>query len=219
MSKEPPGHSSETAYQLETPQQHRDFYDDWAETYDSGFAQSKGYEYPKRIAEYFVTQVSQDQGPVMDIGCGTGLVGESLRQNGWSSWLDGVDISEGMLEVARAKGVYGRLFKEDLTKSDNLPKSFYGGLISAGTFTHGHLGPEVLLSVFALARAEAHAVIGINAQHFGNQNFEQAFWEWENNKIISQPKWTETEIYQASDGSETEKKMAMIADFRILVET
>ncbi len=41
----------------------------------------------------------------------------------------------------------------------------------------------------------------------------------ENNKIISQPKWTETEIYQASDGSEAEKKMAMIADFRILVET
>ena len=95
MSKEPPEHSSETAYQLETPQQHRDFYDDWAQTYDSGFAQSKGYEYPQRIAEYFVTQVSQDQGPVMDIGCGTGLVGESLRQ------MDGV---RGLMEWTFQKG-------------------------------------------------------------------------------------------------------------------
>ncbi len=48
-------HSSETAYRLETPDQHRTFYDDWAESYDSGFAASNGYDYPRLIAEYFVS--------------------------------------------------------------------------------------------------------------------------------------------------------------------
>ena len=56
-------------------------------------------------------------------------------------------------------------------------------------------------------------------RNFGNQNFEQAFLEWENNKIISHPKWTGTEIYHPCDRSETENIMAMIADFRILVKT
>ena len=42
-------HSSETAYRLETPDQHRKFYDDWAESYDSGFAASKGYDYPRDL--------------------------------------------------------------------------------------------------------------------------------------------------------------------------
>ena len=70
-------YSSETAYRLETPDQHRKFYDDWAESYDSGFATSKGYDYPRLIAEYFVGRVSRDQSSVLGIGCGTGLVGVS----------------------------------------------------------------------------------------------------------------------------------------------
>ena len=78
-------HSSETAYRLETPDQHRTFYDDWAESYDSGFAALKGYDYPRLIAEYFVSRVSLDQSPVLDIGCGTGLVGVSLRKEGGTS--------------------------------------------------------------------------------------------------------------------------------------
>ena len=50
--------------------------------------------------------MSPDQSPVLDIGCGTGLVGVSLREEGWSSELTGVDISLGMLEVAEKKKVY-----------------------------------------------------------------------------------------------------------------
>ena len=82
MTDDPIQHSSETAYRLETPDQHRKFYDDWAESYDSGFAASKGYDYPSLIAEYFVGRASPDQSPVLDIGCGTGLVGVSLRKGG-----------------------------------------------------------------------------------------------------------------------------------------
>ena len=170
-------HSSETAYRLETPDQHRKFYDDWAESYDSGFAVSKGYDYPRLIAEYFVGRVSPDQSPVLDIGCGTGLVGVSLRKEGWSSELTGVDISQGMLEVAERKKVYQKLICADLNETLQLPQSHFGGMISAGTFTHGHLGPEVLFQLFSLARPGAHAVIGINAEHHGNQDFSGAFRE------------------------------------------
>ena len=98
-------HSSESAYRLETPDQHRTFYDDWAESYDAGFASSKGYDYPRLITEYFVGQVNPDLSPVLDIGCETGLVGVSLRKEGWPSELTGVDISRDAGGGGKEKGL------------------------------------------------------------------------------------------------------------------
>jgi predicted TPR repeat methyltransferase len=51
-------------------------------------------------------------GSVLDLGCGTGLGGASFRP--YCDWLVGVDISPGMIEQARAKGLYDRLVVADL---------------------------------------------------------------------------------------------------------
>lgn len=48
----------------------------------------------------------------VDLGCGTGLMGVQLRP--YCDWLEGVDISQGMLDQAQAKGIYDRLDKQDL---------------------------------------------------------------------------------------------------------
>ena len=40
---------------------------------------------------------------LLDLGCGTGLVGEALRTGGYEGQIDGVDISETSLELALAK--------------------------------------------------------------------------------------------------------------------
>ena len=121
-----------------------------------------------------------------------------------------------MLEVAERKKVYQKLICVDLNETLQLPQSHFGGMISAGTFTHGHLGPEVLFHLFPLAKPGAHAVIGINAEHHGNQDFSGAFREWEEKGIVGKTEWTEIQIYQAPEGKKPEKKLALIADFRIL---
>jgi predicted TPR repeat methyltransferase len=51
-------------------------------------------------------------GSVLDLGCGTGLAGVAFRP--YCDWLAGVDISSGMIEQARAKGLYDRLEVSDL---------------------------------------------------------------------------------------------------------
>ncbi|TPI48958.1 methyltransferase domain-containing protein [Mesorhizobium sp. B2-9-1] len=48
----------------------------------------------------------------LDLGCGTGLMGERLRP--LADRLEGYDISAGMLNKAKAKGIYDRLAKADL---------------------------------------------------------------------------------------------------------
>jgi predicted TPR repeat methyltransferase len=49
---------------------------------------------------------------MLDLGCGTGLSGAAFRP--YCDWLVGVDISPGMVEQARAKGLYDRLQVSDL---------------------------------------------------------------------------------------------------------
>ena len=47
---------------------------------------------------------------VLDIGAGTGLVGQELRKRGHAGPLDALDGSEQMLNEARKKKVYQRTF-------------------------------------------------------------------------------------------------------------
>jgi predicted TPR repeat methyltransferase len=53
-------------------------------------------------------------GCCVDLGCGTGLLGPLLRPQAHS--LDGVDLSGKMMEKARGKECYDRLFVRDVVK-------------------------------------------------------------------------------------------------------
>ena len=86
------------------------------------------------------------KGPVLDIGCGTGLVGEVLAARP----VDGVDISPEMLAKARAQGCYrGRSLR--ILKTLAIDDDAYRGLVNAGTFTHGHVGAEALDELVRIA--------------------------------------------------------------------
>ena len=52
-------------------------------------------------------------GTALDLGCGTGLMGERLRAR--SRWIEGVDLSAAMVARADAKGVYDVLHVGELT--------------------------------------------------------------------------------------------------------
>ena len=63
-------------------------------------------------------------GPVLDLGCGTGLVGVALHDLLGAS-LVGVDLSRRMLDEARAKGIYTALLQQDLLAAlEDGPGSF-----------------------------------------------------------------------------------------------
>lgn len=166
----------EAAYGLSTPDDNRRLYRDWAATYDETFISVKGYEYPARIAALYDERSGdgqdggrRDAGPVLDVGCGTGAVAEALKARP----VDGVDISPEMLSAAQAKGVYRTLIETDLTDQPDLPEGAYNGVVSAGTFTHGHVGPEALIPLTRAARPGALFVIGVNAEVFARLPFQQ----------------------------------------------
>ncbi len=166
------------AYAVDGPDANRELYASWAETYETVFLAEHGYEYHQHVAAAFCDGENELKGPVLDVGCGTGVVGAELARLGVSV-IDGIDISPEMLAKAAAKShdgnpTYRQLFEADLTTAIDLPDAAYAGIVSAGAFTHGHLGPDSITELLRVARPGARCSIGINSAHFE----EFGFGDW-----------------------------------------
>jgi SAM-dependent methyltransferase len=156
----------QTAYNLHSPDDNARLYADWAETYDAGFAAHMTYRLPQLVADAFI-----GAGPVLDVGAGTGLLGQALHEKGIGP-IDGIDISPQMLAVACGKGVYRDLMIADLTQPLTLSLEGYKSVVSSGTFTHGHVGPSPLAALIDAAAPDTQFVITINAQVFKTAGFD-----------------------------------------------
>jgi predicted TPR repeat methyltransferase len=86
------------------------------------------------VAEGLQKHASAAKLDILDIGCGTGLVGAQVRP--LAGRLDGVDISLAMLEKARDKKIYDRLDQADLVSFMSEHKGSYDAVLSAATLIH-----------------------------------------------------------------------------------
>ncbi len=162
----------EGAYALNGADDVRRLYADWAGTYDSGFATARGYQLPALVAAGYAE--GGGKGSVLDVGAGTGLVGEALAAQGVGP-IEGTDLSAEMLAVAQSKGVYGRTFTSDLMQPLPIEDNTYQGITSAGTFTLGHLGPEPLSELIRITAPGGLFALSINAEHWNAAGFGTAF--------------------------------------------
>ena len=188
------------AYAVRTPEDSRRLYAAWAETYNKTFIEANSYVYPRRVAELFAENAPasgfQD---VIDIGCGTGAVCSYLASLRPDSIIDGFDISKEMLAQASQtrrfdnSPVYRNLLEVYLTSA--LPNHLYSAMTSAGTFTHGNLGPDTFFRLFSLVRISGWFVIGINAEHYESRGFAEIIQSATVSEIISQPEVHVVDVY------------------------
>jgi len=189
MSDETPRLGS--AYALEGVDQVKQLYRDWATTYDTDFIERMGYAMPRIVAEVF--KRVGGHGPVLDVGCGSGAVGIELAGHR----VDGLDLSPEMLAVAVQKGVYTRLVEGDLLKALPLENRSYRGVVSAGTFTHGHVGPEAIDELIRVSAPDATFCLGINAEHFESHGFAAKFSALRDTNEIGEVALEDHPIYDA----------------------
>jgi SAM-dependent methyltransferase len=141
------------ARSISTVEQAAALYAEWAPTYDDDVFGELRFTGSARIAELLVSVLTDPTVPVIDLGCGTGAVGRHLARLGVAV-IDGVDLSPEMLVVAAESGAYRRLTVADLNALEDQPSAVYGASVSAGTFTTGHVGPEVVPRLLELLRPE-----------------------------------------------------------------
>lgn len=140
-------------YAATTPDELRQAYRSWAPTYCEDSISIFGYRAPSRAAQILSSYLDADyrlfgdSPAILDVGAGTGLVGERLHAMGHRN-ITACDISPDMLDVAMKKSCYEKVLCFDLEDSDQadrwLPDSMFDAAICVGLFTPNHVGVGTL---------------------------------------------------------------------------
>ncbi len=156
------------------------FYADWASYYDSDVAEH-GYGLPAMMLAAVNAAAGHDEAagryldrsvPVLDAGCGTGLVGVVMHDAGYHD-LHGIDLSHEMVERARERDIYRSLEGGiDLSRPvpDHLVRSAQIVLVG-GVFTVGHIPPEALSVVAALPSTGGLLVVSTRQSYQESTDF------------------------------------------------
>jgi ubiquinone/menaquinone biosynthesis C-methylase UbiE len=141
-------------------------YDAWSETYDIEMTQA-GYRHPAICLALLARHLPRDSQPLLDAGAGTGLIGELLSIMGYPH-VEALDISTGMLSVARKKNCYAAFHNLALGADLPFKTETFAGIISAGVFTTGHVGTEGLGELIRICRKGGVIVLTVKGSIWEN---------------------------------------------------
>ena len=118
----------------------QELFDLFADNYEQ-VMENINYSLPQQMAKI----LSPVKGTIIDLGCGTGLLGSELKNEDNS--LIGIDISKKMLELAKVKNIYKELILDDIIHyCGNLPHADW--IVAADVF--GYIGDlqKILTDIF-----------------------------------------------------------------------
>jgi predicted TPR repeat methyltransferase len=127
-----------------SPGMARTLFDDFSSHYDETMLEKLGYRGHLHVRALAGRVVPDLQPPmrILDLGSGTGLVGDAFKDLAAGGRLDGVDLAPRMIEAARARGIYDDLILGDLETVLAEPGPQYDLILSADTMIYiGDLAP------------------------------------------------------------------------------
>lgn len=110
-------------------------FDGYAERFDEHLIKDLAYVVPEVLSTHLLERLdSPETAQVLDLGCGTGLVGEHIGH--LIQALDGVDLSQKMLDRAAKRGVYQALKRDDVRAFLSGSTTTWTGIIAADVFIY-----------------------------------------------------------------------------------
>ena len=146
-------------------------YDQWAADYDKDLDEDFGWVSPRFTAEVLARNVPAGA-KILDAGAGTGLVGEELGRLGYQD-LHAMDLSLGMLEVARSKGVYRDFRQMALGGELGYDTDSFDAVVSVGVFTEGHAPPQGFDELIRITRNGGFIVFSLRVDLFEGGGFKE----------------------------------------------
>ena len=143
-------YSLHEAFRAKPLEETRALYDDWAISYERENL-VKGYRIPWMGAAMMARYLSAKAGPVLDAGCGTGLVGEALSVLGYGP-ITGCDLSPGMMALARSREAYADVVAQDMSQRFQWPDAQFAGFICIGCFGPAHAPADGLREMVRVTR-------------------------------------------------------------------
>ncbi|WP_136679216.1 tetratricopeptide repeat protein [Neptunomonas sp. XY-337] len=116
-------------------------FDNCADKFESHLVNTLSYSAHQHVASLTAQFLSLPPVELLDLGCGTGLVGKELRKALPTCALAGVDLSANMLKLAEEQSIYNRLIQSDIDSLLNDTPPF-SGITAADTVIYfGALEP------------------------------------------------------------------------------
>ena len=104
-----------------------------------------GYNGAYIVVKHFLELGIQRESKILDIGAGTGVVGQLLSANGYQN-VDALDGTPKMLEIAKQKKCYKSFIISYVASDIRLPieDNTYDVVIMSGVFCPGHIRVEAV---------------------------------------------------------------------------
>ena len=146
-------------YAATSLQDQEQVYDEWAAEYEADLC-AAGYRIPAVMAAVFARYVPIGAQPILDAGCGGGIQIEALTVVGYSGFT-GIDLSAGMLMIARDKGIYDELHQATLGEALDFPDNHFAAVLSTGVITPGHATASCFDELIRIAQPGACIIFSL----------------------------------------------------------
>ena len=156
-------------------------YRDWAKKYDYDNDHVLGTVSQPKSVSLLSTRLKDKTAKIIDVGCGTGLVGEKLKAKDFI-YFDGIDISKDMLSIAKSRG-YRNLFLGSLNKQLPVFDDAYDAAMCIGVFTHGHVSSDRFNELCRIVKPGGYVCFTINEGVFEEYGFKEMIAEFQLNKV------------------------------------
>ena len=156
-------------------------YRDWAKKYDYDNDHVLGTVSQPKSVNLLSTRLKDKTAKIIDVGCGTGLVGEKLKAKDVINF-DGLDISKDMLSIAKSRG-YRNLFLGSLNKQLPVLDDAYDAAMCIGVFTHGHVSSDGFNELCRIVKPGGYVCFTINEGVFEEYGFKEMIAEFQLNKV------------------------------------
>lgn len=157
-------------------------YESWASDYDAENI-SNGFRLPAVGAAFVARFVPRSAAPILDAGCGTGLVGEVLAILGYGT-IVGLDISPAMLERAGRLGAYARLYEHDLGRPIPEPDDSFAAVTCFGSLGPGHAPPGCLDEFIRVTRPGGHVIFNVRPDTYDAQGLKRKLQEMRDGGLV-----------------------------------
>lgn len=162
-------------------QELQEVYKKWASIYDHDNDDVLGTVSQPNSVQIFNKYITDKNQKIIDVGCGTGLVGVELSKLGYTNF-DGIDISKEMIDIAIDRG-YRSLFLGNLNDSLPFESNSYDAALCVGVFTHGHVGPSRLIELIRVIKPQGLLCFTVNEDVYESYGFDKVIKELEAKKV------------------------------------
>ncbi|NEQ12225.1 MULTISPECIES: class I SAM-dependent methyltransferase [unclassified Moorena] len=168
-----------------------------------------------QVAAELIAKFVATDGKILDLGCGTGLAGQALLEQGYQTII-GVDISGKSLDLAREKNIYTALYKADIQQALPFQDNEFDGIISTAVLTNMETS-NVLYEFCRVVKPGGYLVFTNREDIHSQKKFDVTLQQMESEGILKQAYLSPPQPYLPNNHDYAEKIKILYCAYEVCI--